>query len=47
MFRPIRTLFLMAMVFIAGIFYERSQHGERCVEAGGAMKSGLCTGAKG
>ncbi|MFD1160431.1 hypothetical protein [Roseovarius aestuarii] len=47
MFRPIRTLIIMAMVFIAGVFYERHQHGERCVAAGGEMKSGLCTGAAG
>lgn len=45
MFRPIRTLIMMAMVFISGVFYERYQHGERCVVAGGEMKSGLCTGA--
>lgn len=47
MFRPIRTLIMMALVFVAGIFYERAQHGERCVAAGGEMVSGLCTGAKG
>ncbi len=45
MFRPIRTLMVMAMVFVSGIFYERFQHGERCVAAGGEMHSGLCTGA--
>ena len=45
MFRPVRTFITMAMVFIAGVFYERFQHGERCVAAGGEMQSGLCTGA--
>ncbi|SLN28184.1 hypothetical protein PEL8287_01266 [Roseovarius litorisediminis] len=47
MFRPVRTLFLMVLVFLAGVFFERYQHGERCAAAGGAVVSGLCTGANG
>ncbi len=47
MFRPVRTLILMAAVFFAGVFYERFRHGERCAAAGGEMTAGLCTGARG
>ncbi len=37
MFRPVRTLFLMVLVFLAGVFFERYQHGERCAAAGGQL----------
>ena len=46
MLRPIRTLFLMVMVFFAGLMTERYQHGERCNLAGGTVRDGLCNGAQ-
>jgi len=45
--RPVRTLFLMALVFVAGVVFERRQHGQRCAEAGGHVAAGLCRGATG
>ncbi len=44
MFRPIRTLILLVVAFLAGIFFERYQHLERCTAAGGAVRNGLCQG---
>jgi len=45
MFRPIRTLILMAIVFMAGVFFERYQQLDRCTAAGGTLANGLCQGA--
>ena len=45
MFRPIRTLFLMMLMFLTGIFYERYQHGIQCSEAGGRIIDEFCVGA--
>jgi len=42
MFRPIRTIFLMVLVFLGGVFFERSQYSDRCTERGGEMRVGLC-----
>ncbi|MFO7770128.1 hypothetical protein HAT86_05200 [Roseovarius gahaiensis] len=44
MFRPIRTLILLAVVFLAGIFFERYQQLDRCTAAGGTLADGLCQG---
>jgi hypothetical protein len=44
MFRPVRTLVLMAVLFLVGLFYERHQHQERCAAAGGTVENGLCRG---
>jgi hypothetical protein len=45
MFRPIRTLFLIAIAFVTGMLFERFQESERCTAASGTMVSGLCRGA--
>lgn len=42
MFRPVRTLILLAVAFLAGVFYERNNHGERCHERGGQIDEGIC-----
>ena len=47
MFRPVRTLILMVVVFVSGLFYERYQHLERCEAAGGTVRDGLCQGETG
>ncbi len=45
-FRPIRTLILMGLVFLAGIVFERYQHSQRCVAAQGVAQDGLCRGIR-
>lgn len=44
MLRPVRTLALMALVFVAGVLFERQQQAGRCAEAGGSFGGGLCRG---
>ncbi len=46
MFRPIRTLVFMSLVFLAGIVFERYQHTQRCVAAQGIAQDGLCRGLR-
>ncbi len=46
MFRPIRTLIMMVMVYFAGIMTERFMHGDRCLDAGGAMNGPICEGIR-
>lgn len=46
LFRPIRTLVLLGIVFVGGIMYERFQMKDQCLDAGGAVQNGLCTGIK-
>lgn len=42
MFRPVRTLLLLAFAFLAGVFYERQGVAERCQEDGGRIEDGIC-----
>ena len=42
MFRPVRTLILIAVAFLAGVFYERNGHLERCEAGGGRIANGIC-----
>ncbi len=42
MFRPVRTLITMAVVFLAGVFFERHNQAERCMEAHGKLQAGIC-----
>ncbi|MGZ2259165.1 hypothetical protein [Roseobacter sp. A03A-229] len=44
MFRPIRTLMLVLVAFLAGLFVERANHRDSCLDRGGAMSEGLCIG---
>lgn len=44
LFRPIRTLILLGIAFIAGVLYERFSMEDRCLDAGGAMQRNLCAG---
>ena len=41
---PIKSLALAAAAFGAGIAFERLQHSDRCLDASGAVQSGLCAG---
>jgi hypothetical protein len=42
MFRPFRTLILLVFAFLAGVFYERNGHLERCEAKGGRIVDSLC-----
>ncbi|WP_299673752.1 hypothetical protein [uncultured Roseobacter sp.] len=44
MFRPIRTLMLVLVAFLAGLFVERANQRDSCLDRGGAMSEGLCIG---
>lgn len=44
LFRPIRTLILLGIVFVAGVLYERAMMKDRCLDAGGAVQGNLCAG---
>ena len=44
MLRPIRTLVLLGLAFLAGVFFERQQQLDRCAAASGTMTNGLCLG---
>ncbi len=46
MFRPIRTIFLLLLVFFAGLAFEKYQHSDRCIASGGTVTQGLCIGAR-
>ena len=47
MLRPVRTVIVMMVVFLAGLFYERHQQSARCAAAGGTVQDGLCRGDTG
>ncbi|MCI5042459.1 MULTISPECIES: hypothetical protein [Donghicola] len=42
MFGLIRLPFLLAVAFVAGMMYERSEKGKLCDEIGGTTRNGLC-----
>ncbi|MEC9198412.1 hypothetical protein [Donghicola tyrosinivorans] len=42
MFGLIRLPFLLAIVFFAGVMYERSEKNKLCDEIGGESRNGLC-----
>lgn len=44
MFGLIRTIILLLVAFVAGLFYERNQAGELCEAEGGALVRGICKG---
>ncbi|WP_177170690.1 MULTISPECIES: hypothetical protein [Lentibacter] len=46
LFRPIRTIVLIGAAFLGGVVYEKSSHADRCLNAGGNVKTGLCEGAR-
>ena len=46
LFRPIRTIVLIGAAFLGGVVYEKSSHADRCLNAGGSVKTGLCEGAR-
>ena len=45
-FRPVRTLLLIAVAFVAGMFYERNRQAERCEAVTGILHDILCEDAK-
>ncbi|WP_299968058.1 hypothetical protein [uncultured Roseobacter sp.] len=45
MLRPLRTLFLILLAFVAGILTERSNQKSACADAGGEVTGGVCLGA--
>lgn len=42
LFRPFRTLILLAVAFGAGMLYERQQQAEACREMGGTIRGAFC-----
>lgn len=44
--RRVRTIILIGLAFILGVGFERFQRTDRCLDAGGTMKAGLCREAK-
>ena len=44
MFRPVRTLFLVLLAYLSGVFVERFNHSDRCLDRGGMVSDGLCIG---
>jgi hypothetical protein len=42
MLRLIRLVFLLALAFVSGIFWERLNEAERCSERAGIMDNGFC-----
>lgn len=45
LFRPFRTLILLALTFFAGVMFERNNANEQCLEIGGTPTNSLCPGA--
>lgn len=44
MFRPIRTLFLIGIAFLGGVFYERGNARTACLDDGGVWDNAACFG---
>lgn len=42
LFRPIRTLILLAVAFGAGMLYERQQQAVACRDMGGVIRGAFC-----
>ena len=42
LFRPVRTLILLAVAFGAGVLYERQQQAEACVDKAGQLADVIC-----
>jgi len=45
-FRPIRSILLIGTTFLAGVAYEKYNHSDRCLAAGGHINFGLCEGSR-
>lgn len=46
MLRPVRTLVMLLVAFVAGLLYERNLQTDRCLDRGGHMSQGLCEGTQ-
>ncbi|MFD3190023.1 hypothetical protein ACFMPD_07080 [Sedimentitalea sp. HM32M-2] len=46
MFGLIRLAIFVLLAFVTGVFYERSAHTDRCLDAGGRVTGGLCEGGQ-
>ena len=44
MFRPVRTLFLIGLAFVGGVFFERNAAREACLAGGATWDSARCYG---
>ena len=42
LFRPFRTLLLLAVAFVAGMLYERQNQAEACEDMGGVIRGAFC-----
>jgi hypothetical protein len=42
LFRPIRTLIILAVAFIAGMMYERERQAETCLQTAGVLQDIVC-----
>ncbi|GGH37047.1 hypothetical protein SAMN05444007_10971 [Cribrihabitans marinus] len=46
MFGLLRLPILVLIAFVAGMFYERNAHTDRCLDAGGRVVDDLCQGGQ-
>ncbi|MCI2395104.1 hypothetical protein [Aliiroseovarius sediminis] len=46
LFRPFRLILIIGAGFLAGLLFERNAMTDRCLDRGGAVDRGICTGAK-
>lgn len=44
MFRPVRTIIMLLVTFVAGVLFERAAQKDQCLDRGGALSEGLCIG---
>ena len=44
MFRLIRLPIMFGVAFVLGVFSERNAALDKCLDAGGAIKGGICRG---
>lgn len=42
LFRPFRSLLLLALAFGAGMLYERERQAEKCLETAGVLRDVIC-----
>lgn len=46
LFRPVRTIVIILLAFVAGVVFERQSHADQCLDLGGKMENGFCIGAR-
>ena len=43
---PFRLILIVGAGFVAGLMFERSSMNDRCLDRGGSVDRGICTGVK-